>query len=537
MNQSTDITKRVMMSLLSRTQAIDMDTIIILVILIILVLLMSLLQRRHPLLANAYWGGFWEYRTARSKAERQQQTDELEFSLNSGNLPVTDAQRSIFVSGMPGSGKSYSVIVPAILDAIGQDLPTIVYDFAYPELSTKIAAYAQFRGYDLHIFAPGYEESGILNPVDILENEEDIDTARQLVRIASENQSRQSSHGNERFFTRGGVSLAEGALAFAKGTKYTDVMMASAILELPQLVQRIQHSSTINPWVRQSFAQLIAVADSEKTVASLIGSAQDIFKDFLRPRYLGALCGFSTIPLCLEGKKLLILGVDRPRRAVVAPIIASILDFMVAKNATPYRQKPIFIALDEAPSLYLPYLNHYIAENRKFGMSFLLGVQNHEQLSHSYSHELAQSIFSTCGTKILVNPGEYNSAKLYSDLLGDVQVNYWQRTTNRGGSKASHSFSPQHRTKKLWEPAQFLKMQEGRAVVVSPGFSNRKEGFIPLKHRFRLSELEQKAIAYSQSYWHQLRDELANNSPQRPITNEEMLLYRQEAETLLPLPR
>ena len=507
------------------------------VALIFLLLILSLVNNSNPRIATAYFGGTKERVMAIRKAKKQSVRLEKNFSLWVGSLPLTDMQQSMLVSGMPGIGKSYSVIVPATLSAIRQGTSIVLYDYAYPELSQKIAGYAHSQGYDISIFAPGYKESGVINPVEILENSQDIDTAHQFVFVASENQGNNSQNsGDNSFFVRGGVSLVEGAMTLAKSTDFPDLYLASEILALPNLPQRLIHAANnLDPWVRKAFAVITALTDAEKTAAGIIASAQDIMSDFIRPRYISALCDYSSMPLYLEGKQMIILGVDRQRRTVATPILASIIDLLVNKNAVPERSTPILFVLDEAPSIYLPNLSQYLAENRKYGMSFILGTQNQAQLNKVYSQDEAQTIFSTCATKILFNPGEYNSAKLYSDLLGDVQVNFWQRTKNSGKS-SSHSLSRQYRTRKLYEPSQLMKMPEGKAIVLNPGFHNRRDIFVPMKQKFKVSTTDEEAISFSEQKWPHLRTMLEEQSWQQPMKPSDMDAYLQAANQLLPMP-
>ena len=456
----------------------------LLIALIFLLLILVLISDRSPKIATAYFGSHKERVMATRRANQQDKSaDSKTFSLWTGSLPLTDIQQSMLVSGMPGTGKSYSVIVPATLSAIRQGHSIVLYDYAYPDLTKKIAGYAYSEGYEVNIFAPGYPESGVINPVEILQDESDVDTAFQFASVVSQNQG-DNSKGENAFFVRGGISLVQGAMTLAKSTGFPDLYFASEILSLPNLPHRlVAAANDLNPWVRKAFSVITSLMDAEKTAAGIIASAQDILSDFIRLRYISSLCDYSSIPLYLDGKQMVILGVDRLRKNLTTPIHASIIDLLVNENAVSDRSTPILFVLDEAPSVHLPNLSQYLAENRKYGMAFILAMQNQTQFNQVYSQDEAQTIFSTCATKVLFNPGEVNSAKLYADLLGDVQVNFWQRTKNSGKS-SSHSMSRQHRTRKLYEPSQFLRLPQGKAIVLNPGYFNHRHAFVPMKQKF-----------------------------------------------------
>jgi hypothetical protein len=66
---------------------------------------------------------------------------------------------------------------------------------------------------------------------------------------------------------------------------------------------------------------------------------------------------------------------------------------------------------------------------------------------------------SGCNTKFIFNPGEYESAKYFSDYLGDEEVHYRQKS--QLSSRGSTSSSDQDKTKKLFSPEEMLKLPAG----------------------------------------------------------------------------
>jgi ATP:corrinoid adenosyltransferase len=78
---------------------------------------------------------------------------------------LPSAQEGIAVSGGSGKGKSASMIRPIAYDAIAQGFSIYVYDFKYDEpndsLACTLVPMAVKAGYQVHIFAPGFDESEI----------------------------------------------------------------------------------------------------------------------------------------------------------------------------------------------------------------------------------------------------------------------------------------------------------------------------------------------------------------------------------------
>lgn len=444
-------------------------------------------------------------------------------------LMFPDAQRGMAVCGGPGSGKTFSVIDPSIRSAIEQGFPVILYDFKYPTQTSRVAAYAKENGYKVRVFAPGHPESDTCNPLDFLKDETDSLMARQMAEVLNKNFSTGSADKSEDpFFTQAGDQLTEAIFLLAKSIKeYPDIMMCQALLSVDDLPGRLSaNSDSLNPWVYSSFGQLLSVADSEKTVASIIATTNSNFTRFMKKDLLGAFCGETNIPLDLEGKQLLVFGMDRERRDVVGPLLATILHMIVTRNVVRKRKTPLILALDELPTLYLPALVQWLNENREDGLVCMLGFQNMAQLEKTYGKELSRSILGGCATKAIFNPQEYESAQMFSDFLGEEHVFFKQKSRGYNEGRVSSNLSDQEKTRKLFEPSRFLKLPTGQCVLLNPGYRNKKEAGVPFVQRVKLDRAILKSIGNSQSQWKRVKNELAASRGDRYLPSSDDLKAR-----------
>jgi type IV secretory pathway TraG/TraD family ATPase VirD4 len=505
---------------------------------------MSLADNRKGKLATSRWSNGNEKSIARRKAQQQMKEKQRNAValyvgkptfVQPSNLYIPDAQRGIAVCGGPGSGKTFSMIDPAIRSAIDQGFPTIVYDFKYPTQTARLAGYAAKAGYEVRVFAPGFDESSVCNPLDFLRDETDAETARQISVVLNKNFKLSSQNTEDAFFSVAGDQLIEAVLMLAKSTSYQDVMMCQSILSMDGLTQRLQNAD-LNYWIRASFGQLLSVADSEKTVASIIATANNVFTRFMKKNILGAFCGQTTLPIDMDGKQLLILGMDRERRDVVGPLLATVLHMIVTRNVVKKRNTPLILAIDELPTLYLPSLTQWLNENREDGLCTILGFQNLVQLEKVYGKELARAIVGGCATKAIFNPQEYDSAKLFSDFLGDEEVRYRQKSRGRSGGQSNVNTSDQERTRKLFEASQFLKLPAGKCILINPGYSNDKESSVPIEQRVKIPAADLKAFKESEQEWEKVREQLKRSSGQRPPSTEELKKRYMASNSLYPLP-
>ncbi len=465
---------------------------------------------------------------------------------DAATLYLPDAQRGIFVCGGPGCGKSFSMINPLIRSAIDQGFPLALYDFKYAQQESAtdapkgqapiLAGYALKRGYQVTILAPGFAESAVANPIDFLRSNKDSEMARQLAITLNRNfQLGEKDSGNS-FFSNAGDQLVQAVFMLAKGTQYPDIMMCQAILGLPKLVKRMEIAENLNFMVREAFAQFVSVAGSPETGASIVGTASGLFSRFMVPAALAAFCGKTNIPLDLKGRQMVIFGMNKEKRDVIAPLLVSILHLIISRNVAYKRACRLVLGIDELPTLYLPALVDWLNQNREDGLISILGLQNLSMLIESYGENTTNAIFGGCATKAFFNPQDDVAAERFSKFLGDEEIKYKQRSRSSGGKGgASISNSDQNSTRKLFDINQFNTLPEGKAVIISPGFRSRGQISIPILQNIHIPQHEINSEAASVKAWYKFQKSLAMKSILKPPADEEMRIRRAEALKLLPL--
>jgi type IV secretory pathway TraG/TraD family ATPase VirD4 len=490
--------------------------------------------------ASARWGGKAEHhrawRAARRQASRRAR-NKVALTVNPPSVPaiaVPHAERGVLVMGQPGSGKTYSAIDPLVRSALRQGFPVILYDFKYPTQTRRLFAYARHLGYDAQIFAPGYAESQVFNPLDLLASPEDSETARQLAEVLNRNfKPAAQKSGDDAFFGPAGDQLAEAMLLAARGSPHPDLLMVQSLLSLDRLAERLQGATHLSSWVRAACGQFLASASSEKTAASIAATASALFTRFLKPQVARSFVGPSTIDFDLTGRKLLVLGVDRQRRDVVLPLVAALLHMVVQHNTHERRVDPLVLVLDELPTLNLPALVHWLNENREDGLVSILGLQNLAQLERTYGKETAQAIFGACATKFLFNPGEKDSAQYISDMLGQESILQRALSRNSGRAGASRSWSDQEKTRPLLEAASLLKLRQGHCVLLNPEYGNARECGVPMRLSVRVHPAEVQIAELAEKLWPALMAQLGGSAA---ALDGALLAERQRAaEQYLPL--
>jgi hypothetical protein len=123
------------------------------------------------------------------------------------------------------------------------------------------------------------------------------------------------------------------------------------------------------------------------------------------------------------------------------------------------------------------------------------------QLEKAYGKENSRAILSGCNTKFIFNPGEYESAKYFSDYLGDEEVHYRQKSRSNSKDGGSSSTADQDKTKKIFSPEEFLKLPAGDCVFINPAYANAQEASIPVKLKVKVGDSEMQRRAYGEKHF------------------------------------
>lgn len=419
---------------------------------------------------------------------------------------LKDMQRSALVLGIPGCGKTFSVIDRSIESAFVQGIPVILYDKKGDQMRLHAPLAARY-GYQVWVFAPGESYSGVFNPVDQLRDERDSVRAAQVGKVINRNAREPGAGKGDEFFQKAGDQVATALIQLAKsfGAQYADFATVYSILRLPNLVKRIDYAvqnKQIDEWVLTSFNQLLSAKDAEKTVSGILTTASALFSSFMQVDLLRSFIGQSDIPTYIEGRQCIICKLDDERRAVVGPLVAATLTMLVNGNLAVPRRDPILISLDEVASLQFYFLATSINEHRSNGGCYLLGVQALEQLYEAYGDKMGAAIAAACSTHILFNPGNEKTAEVYSKRYGEKEVLVKNRSTSHSSgqhSNRSTSWSESLQRVPMFTVDQILKFPEGKCVITNPGYRSRGEGSIPYPIKIKVppQDLQREKECYA----------------------------------------
>ena len=166
-----------------------------------------------------------------------------------------------------------------------------------------------------------------------------------------------------------------------------------------------------------------------------------------------------------EKSHFLFISSNADQHAALRPLIsmwlsmASITLLSLEEN---YDRRIWFIC-DELPTLHkLPQLGESIAEVRKFGGCFVLGMQSFSQLQKVYGRASAAEIFDLLNTRFFFRSPSADMAALVSKELGQEDVEQSNESYSYGANtiRDGISIGTQRMTRPLVSPSEIMEMEE-----------------------------------------------------------------------------
>jgi len=121
----------------------------------------------------------------------------------------------------------------------------------------------------------------------------------------------------------------------------------------------------------------------------------------------------------------LFLSSTTEQRELLAPLLSTWLSiaYKALMGLEESYTRRLWFIVDELPSLnVLPNLPKALAEIRKYGGCFVIGLQNLPQLEEMYGVNLTRSMAGLCGTKVVFRTSDAPTAKKLSEFFGEQEI-------------------------------------------------------------------------------------------------------------------
>lgn len=317
--------------------------------------------------------------------------------------------RGCMVLGVPGSGKSESIIIPFIKQFLARGFSMLVYDFKYPTLASLVYYHylknhqgnGPLKNHRFHVInLDDIEYSQRINPLDTRYIKSLADAGETAEAIVSALKKGDRPSGNEQFFTQSAINFLSASIYFLakyKNGKYSSLPHLLAFTSLPY-EKLFAHLFTMPEL--QSLVAPFASAHKNKAHEQLEGQIGSVRINISRLATKETFWVFGANDFDLKisnPPSVLVLANSPDSQNINSAFFASILLRIIRLVNSP-GNRPCAIVVDEQPTLYLHKLDNLIATARSNKVAVMLGLQDLAQLQQQQGKETANTISSLMGT-------------------------------------------------------------------------------------------------------------------------------------------
>lgn len=173
-------------------------------------------------------------------------------------------------------------------------------------------------------------------------------------------------------------------------------------------------------------------------------------------------------------KGFLFLSSNAQQHASLRPLISMWLSIastaILEQEENPDRR--IWVIMDEAPSLHkLPELAETIAEVRKFGGCYVIGIQSFAQLKKVYGENAALEMFDLLNTRLFFRSPSDAMAKISSKDLGEQEVDVSKEQYSYGANELRDGVSLGHQTitRPVVTASEIMQLEDLQFWLRTPG--------------------------------------------------------------------
>ena len=379
--------------------------------------------------------------------------------------------RAAMVIGVPGSGKSESVIVPFIKQMLSKGFSMLVYDFKFPDLA-RITYYhymmhhtngGPLKDHAFHVInLDNVELSRRCNPLHsryIKSLGDATETAEALISALLKTDK---SSGSSQFFTQSAINFLAAVIyylaQFQKG-KYSTLPHVIAFISgnyeriFKTLFSNIELTTLLAPFKsafdNRAFDQLEGQIGTVRVNISRIATKEAFW-----------VFSGEDFDLKISNPPSVLVLANSPytqsmNSAFYSAVLVRIVRLINSKN-----NHPSALVIDETPTLFLHKIENLIATARSNRVAVMLGLQEIPQFYLQYGKEVANTITSIMGTVMSGAVRNRETLEWLEKLFGKVK----QTTTGVSIDRARTSVSINEKMDSLIPASKIANQNAGEIV-------------------------------------------------------------------------
>lgn len=405
--------------------------------------------------------------------------------VNDGYINIVNPFRGTMVIGTPGSGKTYSIIVPYIKQLLAKGFSMLVYDFKDPDLG-EITYYhyllnkkrGVLNGYTFHaVNLNKIEKSRRINPLKpeyITKLADATETATSLVEALRKGDK---GGGSDQFFTQSAINFLTAVIYYLsryQGGKYSTLAHVLAMLNrsyqeiFDALFTEIELTSLLDPfrsaYIRKTFDQLEGQLGTLKINISRLATKETFWV------FSGDDCDLKFSDPA--NPSVFVLANDPATQDINSACYSVVLNRMT-KLINSKNNKPSALIMDEIPTIYIHKIENLIATARSNKVAVLMGLQELPQFKQQYGKDTAQTIISVIGNMLSGSARDKETLDWMEKITGKVK----QISNSMSIDRNKTSVSMNEKNESLIPASKIANLRAGEMVgIISQDAAEKFDG-------------------------------------------------------------
>lgn len=387
----------------------------------------------------------------------------------------------ILTIAAPGSGKTTSLVIPALLEA-GEGSFIVIDPKA--QLAAMTGRYRATRGPVIYLnpFADELAaQTGAplpdtgFNPLSVLAKGYNLkDDAENLARLLMVTDRRDSgSYWNDEAAGLLAAFMVWQILREPEANQ-TLAFLWSMLREAPEAIeQRLMWMQGVEEsvYLQKEAEKLLGLLETRPQWQGVVSKAQLATQRYAPQTPLGdhtARDGLDLARLKRENVTVFLM-IPTGRIKVAGPWLNLVMGAIGLAVGRPGRARPVYMLMDEAPALgFLPDLRNWLRESREAGLRAWIFSQTRAALANPdlYGENGFADIIGLCETRSFFNIGERVLADEIAAMLGEKTEANRSTRDGPGSDNISVVGVP------LMRPEEILRMKAGRQLIVRTGGMN-----------------------------------------------------------------
>jgi hypothetical protein len=350
-----------------------------------------------------------------------------------GWLNITNPFRGTMVIGTPGSGKTYSVIIPYMCQLIEKGFTMVIYDFKYPDLTgIAYAAYqkqqqkGRLKNYAFQVInlddPAGSARVNPLDPSYLTSLPQAVETAEALIYAL-----RKSDHptGSDQFFTQSAINMLAAVIYFLARYRSGKCSTFAHVLSFLQLdYERMFFLLEKDLEVRPLVAPFISAYKQQATdqLEGQLGTLRINLARLATKEVYWVLSG-NEINLRINDpdKPAILVLASSPETQEINSACYALVINRLTKLINQKNRLPCALIIDELPTLYIHRLENLLATARSNKVAVLLGLQELPQFRQLYGKLAAETICAVVANVISGQVRSKETLEWLQEVFGKIK--------------------------------------------------------------------------------------------------------------------